>query len=103
MFRCNLCDASFESPVRRQVRPDNRIAESEEWHVCPICGDDDIEKLTKCPMCRLKYIKSDQDRCDFCRHETAYWMNDGIDQIGKHTGAERDEIIQAIVYWVEHL
>lgn len=99
MYRCLNCGHEFEKPeIEINEIPGVWF---DRVDICPNCKVDDIEELRICPMCGEHYISSDKDRCETCSTEVSDWMNEALNKIVEHTGAERAEVIQAISYWVE--
>ncbi len=99
MYKCLNCGAEFETPEVEVKYFNGEI--DDHINICPECKIDDIEKMVECGMCRQTYIKSDQDRCEYCTERTDHWMENAILSISEETGAERDEIIKAMVVWIE--
>lgn len=103
MYFCNSCQNRFETPkVHKEWIGEKEHGGIQEFPVCPICKDDDIEPLKECPMCH-EYIFSAKDRCAKCEERTALWLEEAIGNIQSDTGAERSEVLQAIVSWIEKL
>lgn len=60
MFQCNNCNSKFEEPDRKKTTYESEYGVSDlfisstpfEMLICPNCGDDDLEELVRCPLCR---------------------------------------------------
>lgn len=101
MYKCLNCGAEFETPAKDSI--DCGDGYSQIVVICPECRIDDIEKLKPCSMCREHYIKSSKDCCANCELAVSRWMEYAMRWISEETSAERDDIIQAMVHWVENL
>lgn len=104
MYFCLNCENRFEDPsIHREWIGTPEQGGFQRLPVCPICKDDDIEELKDCPMCHQEYIFSKKDRCAKCEERTALWLEEAIGNIQSDTGAERSEVLQAMVSWIEKL
>jgi hypothetical protein len=101
MWKCNECGFVFEDTGIVRDYIDGQVVT--EYGVCTLCHSDDIDELKKCDMCRETYITSEKDRCPTCEERTALWLEEAIGNIQSDTGAERSEVIRAMVDWIERL
>lgn len=66
MFRCNNCDEMFEEPERKNIIAEEHLGISNlfptrtrmDTFICPGCGDDDIEELMQCELCK-EWVKEE--------------------------------------------
>jgi RNA polymerase subunit RPABC4/transcription elongation factor Spt4 len=102
MWKClnEECGAEFEKPKVHTEYFDGMPTGI--VNICPICSDSDVDELGKCSMCKT-YITSEKDRCPKCEERTALWLEEAIGNIQSDTGAERSEVIKAMVDWIEKL
>jgi RecJ-like exonuclease len=105
MWYCNECERQYETPkVGREFVGEIGHGGNVEYPICPTCkGGGDIEELKDCPMCKENYITSGKDRCAKCEERTALWLEEAIGNIQSDTGAERSEVLRAMVDWIEKL
>ena len=79
MFICNECGEVFEeAKVIEERHPYGEGYATEEWFVCPHCGDSHIEEAKKCSRCDEYVADSEttlgeglQPLCRLC-HEKLY-------------------------------
>lgn len=96
MYKCNNCGYEFEQSQMKYI---NFAGETVEIKVCPCCKADDYYEMNQCDLCG-DYI-ADGDYCDSCKETVADWMLEAIKQIKRTTKADREDIIRAIVEWLE--
>lgn len=78
MFRCNHCGAIFEEPEERLDRnTDGETCWTESTSVCPMCGDEDIEKVSECFMCG-KAIDYGDKVCHECEAEFLHDVSEAL-------------------------
>jgi len=83
MYRCNRCQALFETPGKTTVihyEVDTR--QKETVHICPGCRSEDFEEVTLCKGCNTNYIKSHQDYCSDCYLDVTKAINELAQQKG---------------------
>lgn len=97
MYLCLNCGYRFKEPNTRLCMGFGWMGKSE---TCPSCGLDDFELMGKCGLCG-KNIPSSEDYCKRCKETVADWMLEAIKQIKRTTKADREDIIRAIVEWLE--
>lgn len=104
MYFCLSCENRFKTPgIVKEWIGEKEHGGYQEFPICPYCKDDDIEKLKECQMCHEEYIFTEKDRCSECEDSVNLWLSNAIIQIQKDTGADRDDILQAISDWIENL
>lgn len=109
MYKCETCGELFEETGIKEEKWKGEFwgapfTQSDWYECCPNCGEtDDYEELKECPVCRQDYITSDKDQCEYCDTKISQWMQNSIENIANDTGAESDDIIKAMVRWIENL
>jgi formylmethanofuran dehydrogenase subunit E len=76
MFICLECNEVFEEPkVVYEHHPYGMTYATEEWRVCPHCGDSNIDIAVECSRCgeyiakEEAYTEGKKYLCDFCYEE----------------------------------
>ena len=77
MYYCNDCECEFEEPKEEREHHSELNGMGgitwESFFVCPNCGSDWIEEMTKCDLCgewsRETKIFGRPDVCDECRRD----------------------------------
>ena len=67
MYICNNCGEVFETPdTYKEHHPYGMTTASEEWAVCPSCGDNDFSEAKQCMLCGEYVAEIDLGLCDVC-------------------------------------
>lgn len=63
-WHCKYCGATFERPSTRYDYDDGAVATV--THLCPRCGCDTLEELTRCPTCDNGWKAQGDYVCEKC-------------------------------------
>ncbi len=67
MFICHNCGETFtEFETIGEHHPCGNGTATEEWAVCPCCGDTDFDEAKQCQMCGEYFAELHEGMCDCC-------------------------------------
>ena len=67
MYICNNCGELFtDFKVHKEKRPYGMGYATEEWAVCPHCGEADFTEPKQCERCGALVAELDEGLCDCC-------------------------------------
>ena len=71
MFICHECGEVFEEPkIIEEHHPYGMTYATEEWAVCPHCGENNFDKAKKCSMCGEYVAEVDEEElCEVCHSD----------------------------------
>ena len=95
MYFCNSCGERFEKPMTK-LPFDADPGET----ICPLCGDDYIEKMVECEMCHENWAMAGES-CMDCKLHILNAMNKAFDSIMFNTNAKRIDVYAAMQDWIE--
>ena len=109
MYACNECHNTFSEPLQKgEWQGEKEHGGTVFYDVCPCCGDEDIEKMSVCPLCSEDFKKPDGfgdftgDYCPECQSAICIAMDGAVSVIEKVTDiGKRQDIIKAIAAWCE--
>lgn len=70
MYICNRCGAVFSEPRSyKEHHPYGMGYATENWSVCPSCGDTDFVEAVKCDICGEYVAELEDGLCEECWQE----------------------------------
>ena len=67
MYICNNCGEVFEqADIVEERHPYGETYATENWYVCPYCGDTSFDEAQKCERCGVYVAELDEGLCDCC-------------------------------------
>lgn len=67
MYICNECGEVFSEPkIIEEHHPYGMGYATEDWAVCPCCGEEDICEAKKCKRCGEYFAELHEGYCDCC-------------------------------------
>lgn len=104
MMVCNDCKAQFLVPARRteSIGSPWGIPTSRCFHVCPMCGSEEIEEATQCRACNEPCPVGD-NLCEDCRTSFDVMLESFIKTASENYHLTYDEVQSEIADALERM